>query len=54
MNLEALAQRIQVLEDTEAIKKLKARYCAYCDDGDVTDVDFMVSHRYPKLIAIHQ
>lgn len=33
MNLEALAQRIQVLEDIEAIKKLKARYCAYCDDN---------------------
>ena len=33
MNLEALAQRLQVLEDIEAIKKLKARYCAYCDDN---------------------
>jgi hypothetical protein len=32
MNLEDLARRIQVLEDIEAIKKLKARYCAYCDD----------------------
>jgi ketosteroid isomerase-like protein len=32
MNLDTLARRIQVLEDIEAIKKLKARYCAYCDD----------------------
>lgn len=32
MNLEDLARRLQVLEDTEAIKRLKARYCAYCDD----------------------
>ena len=31
MNLEDLEQRIRVLEDIEAIKKLKARYCAYCD-----------------------
>jgi ketosteroid isomerase-like protein len=33
MNLEELARRIQVLEDIEAIKKLKARYCAYCDNN---------------------
>lgn len=33
MNLEDLAHRLQVLEDTEAIKRLKARYCAFCDDG---------------------
>jgi len=32
MSLEELARRIQVLEDIEAIKKLKARYCAYCDN----------------------
>jgi ketosteroid isomerase-like protein len=32
MNLEDLARRIQVLEDTEAIKKLKAKYCTYCDN----------------------
>ena len=30
MNLE---DRIQRLEDIEAIKQLKAEYCAYCDDG---------------------
>ena len=29
---EELASRIQVLEDIEAIKKLKALYCAACDD----------------------
>jgi ketosteroid isomerase-like protein len=32
MSLEELARRIQVLEDIEALKKLKARYCAYCDN----------------------
>jgi hypothetical protein len=33
MNLEELARRLAVLEDIEAIKKLKARYCAYCDQN---------------------
>ena len=33
MNLEELARRIQVLEDIEAIKKLKARYTGFCDNG---------------------
>jgi ketosteroid isomerase-like protein len=33
MNVEDLARRLQVLEDSEAIKKLKARYCAYCDNN---------------------
>jgi hypothetical protein len=28
-----LALRIRVLEDLEAIRKLKARYCAACDDS---------------------
>jgi hypothetical protein len=28
----ALQERIQVLEDIEEIRKLKARYCAGCDD----------------------
>jgi hypothetical protein len=32
MNLEDLAKRVQVLEDIEAIKRLKARYSAYCDN----------------------
>ena len=32
MNLEELAGRVQALEDIEAIKKLKARYCEYCDN----------------------
>lgn len=32
MKVEDLARRLQVLEDIEAIKKLKARYCAYCDN----------------------
>ena len=30
--LKALGKRIQVLEDIEAIKDLKARYAAVCDD----------------------
>ena len=30
---ESLESRIQRLEDIEAIKQLKARYCALCDDG---------------------
>ena|SRR5205823_1154625 len=32
MNLEDLARRIRVLEDIEAIKKLKAGYCTCCDN----------------------
>ncbi len=34
MTLEELAQRVQALEDIEAIKKLKARYCTAADTGD--------------------
>ncbi|MBM3925054.1 MAG: nuclear transport factor 2 family protein [SAR202 cluster bacterium] len=30
---EDLGQRLQRLEDIEAIKNLKARYCLYCDDN---------------------
>lgn len=33
MDLEVLERRIRVLEDIEAIKKLKARYAYYCDDN---------------------
>lgn len=33
MSIEDLAARIQVLEDIEAIKKLKATYCYLCDAG---------------------
>ena len=32
MTLEDLARRVQILEDMEAIKQLKARYCAACDN----------------------
>jgi ketosteroid isomerase-like protein len=32
MDLEALEARITRLEDLEAIKQLKARYCEICDD----------------------
>jgi len=33
MEYEALLGRLQVLEDREAIRELKARYCDICDDG---------------------
>jgi ketosteroid isomerase-like protein len=33
MNLEELEKRVRRLEDIEAIRELKARYCAYCDAG---------------------
>ncbi len=33
MDAEELVRRVQTLEDIEAVKKLKARYCAYCDAG---------------------
>lgn len=32
MDISDLEKRITVLEDIEAIKKLKARYCAICDE----------------------
>ena len=32
-SLEALERRVLALEDAEAIRRLKARYAAYCDDG---------------------
>lgn len=31
MTLDDLEARVRLLEDVETIKKLKARYCAYCD-----------------------
>ena len=31
-DLADLERRVAVLEDIEAIKRLKARYCAFCDD----------------------
>jgi SnoaL-like domain len=37
MATEELAKRIQVLEDIEAIKKLKARYCSVCDNDHNPD-----------------
>ena len=33
MSLEDIERRVKVLEDIEEIKRLKARYCAYCDDN---------------------
>lgn len=33
MSTEDLERRVQVLEDVEAIKQLKARYCLACDDN---------------------
>ena len=37
MREEDLAARIQRLEDIEAIRRLKARYCAACDDDHNPD-----------------
>lgn len=37
MNLEELAARITRLEDLEAIKQLKARYCTICDENHDLD-----------------
>jgi Fe-S-cluster-containing dehydrogenase component len=33
VNLQELEKRLQALEEIEAIKRLKARYCAMCDAG---------------------
>jgi hypothetical protein len=33
MNVDALAARVQRLEDLEAIRRVKHEYCAYCDAG---------------------
>ena len=38
MTTEELDRRITILEDIEAIKKLKARYCAVCDDNHNPDM----------------
>ena len=37
MNLEELERRITCIEDIEAIKQLKARYCEICDDDHNPD-----------------
>ena len=42
MELEALQRRITRLEDIEAIKQLKARYCEICDH-EAYDADAMAS-----------
>ena len=41
MSLEDIERRLAALEGVEEIKRLKARYCAYCDDN--YDVDNIVS-----------
>ncbi len=33
MSLEDIEKRLGVLEDVEEIKRLKRKYCAYCDDN---------------------
>ncbi len=38
MTTEELEKRITALENVEAIKKLKARYCAVCDDDHNPDM----------------
>ncbi len=37
MDLQELEKRIARIEDLEAIKQLKARYCEICDDGHDPD-----------------
>src|SRR5580698_11130508 len=37
MDIAELAKRITILEDIEAIKKLKARYCSVCDNDHNPD-----------------
>jgi hypothetical protein len=37
MSNASIEQRLQTLEDIEAIRKLKARYCAGCDDDHNPD-----------------
>jgi len=37
MNIADLERRITIQEDIEAIKQLKARYCAVCDDDHNTE-----------------
>lgn len=46
MSLEELEARIQVLEDIEEIKKLKATYCYLCDAGldNPKNRDELISH----------
>ena len=46
MTLEELESRIKVLEDIEAIKKLRATYCYLCDAGlgDARNLDELLSH----------
>ena len=33
MDLQEIERRLKALEDVEEIKRLKHRYCAYCDDN---------------------
>ena len=46
MNPKELEARIRILEDIEAIRKLKATYCYLCDAGleDVRNRDELISH----------
>ena len=37
MSLEEIERRLRVLEDVEEIKRLKARYCGYCDNNYEAD-----------------
>jgi len=44
---QAIEARIQVLEDIESIKKLKASYCSWADAGivgDASQMDELVAH----------
>ena len=64
--MKTLEERIQTLEDIEAIKVLKSRYCAYCDsaynskgiaslfvDDGIWDGGFMGRFEGAKAIRAH-
>lgn len=38
MNIEELETRVRILEDIEAIKKLRAKYCYYVDAGKMDEL----------------
>jgi hypothetical protein len=46
MSMEELLARVQVLEDIEAIRKLKATYCYLCDAGleDARNRNQLIAH----------
>jgi len=58
MTTEELEKRITIVEDIEAIKQLKARYCAICDDNHdpekITDLFTSDAVWESEGIGVHQ